>query len=445
MECMAIYRPREQDNYFLCLGSRGKWAALGMPVKRMQASGQHYFILGAEPALDWHFTQVPILEHDMTGGYMGVPTVAWPPSELPESMANLGVVWKQSAEEEPLLRFALRTAVKINKDELQSLCISVRARRPPKSKTTVAVWAATLYRKVFADLPEEECNDLIREFLKGKDSPHPDDATVLQACEHLDEANKKHFEHLQKKIQRSLDVEESKATEQALEAELQEAFAADADPVMKKNVARTPAWWRQFIPGAGTLIGCYLHRLPNRKAYAAYYPGPVPSQTLSWGGPLARRTECEALCGSIRFLWRQHQFNRKEQRPDDLLDPTPEELAAAVVELEAAQQTKKVSKGTGRGGAAVEAPESHKGGRVVAASGPVEADIASCVAVVAASGGVEADTAQCSAAVAEVAGPCLAEEDAVVAGRGQGRGKGRGRGRERGRGRASGRARGVRG
>ena len=110
MECMAIYRPREQDNYFLCLGSRGKWAALGMPVKRVQASGQHYFILGAEPALDWHFTQVPILEHDMTGGYMGVRTVAWPPSELPESMANLGVVWKQSAEEEPLLRFAFRTA-----------------------------------------------------------------------------------------------------------------------------------------------------------------------------------------------------------------------------------------------------------------------------------------------------------------------------------------------
>ena len=98
----------------------------------------------------------------MTGGYMGVPTVAWPPSELPESMASLGVVWKQTAEEEPLLRFAVITAVKINKDELQSLCISVRARRPPKSKTTVAVWAATLYRKVFADLPEEECNDLIR-------------------------------------------------------------------------------------------------------------------------------------------------------------------------------------------------------------------------------------------------------------------------------------------
>jgi hypothetical protein len=139
---------------FLCLGS-DKWMWYGIELERVDHQ-QTYYVLPAQPTVQI----LPLFpDHTMHAPYFGMTVEPLSPGSLHPSLQDHGLVFQKIGFElEPVVPFALRNAVKLNRDILALLCADYRCVPPPRRDRKphkIRELAESLVGRLFPNEPQE--------------------------------------------------------------------------------------------------------------------------------------------------------------------------------------------------------------------------------------------------------------------------------------------------
>ena len=284
-----LYRSLDTLQYFVCLG-HATWAALvlGLEAVRMVGFNTYFFFSRSKAPR--------LLVIPDSNVYEAIPSETLAPSmvgELLQSMVNSGTALQKSGEPENVIKHCVLSQTGLDMKTLQNTCRKLNVqpvKLPGQTSLTKESWATGLVRHLFPD----ECPETQASLISG-----------LVGITHS-----KKEKVLDKDVIELLPHEDRK-----LFAELSEEKADQASGYSRGGAVNfTPPVLKELVPGHGAVPKIYLCRTQSSRVYAAYYYGKCCSR--HWGGPVAVRTEKDALEICINWLWYKHlEAGGAGQRP----------------------------------------------------------------------------------------------------------------------------------